>query len=1140
MALELIVSPFLDLLFRNLTSLIHGEFHQLRGVNKELEKLSETLSTIQAVLVDAEVKQINDKPMRDWLRKLKDAAYDAEDILEECKIEVVSPESEIGDRSCTGQVSDSISLCFDLKQIIFRRKIVRKIKEIRERFDDIDAERSKFQLVPGVALSGSEGFSYDRETSSILTEPMVCGRDGEKENLIEILLANAKSTNNLCICPLVGIGGLGKTTLAQLVYNDKRIVNQFDTRIWVCVSEDFGIKRITKMLIDHLSGKACALVDLDSMQNHVIKLLNGKKYLLVLDDVWEDDRNKWNKIVNLLSCGGNGSSVVVTTRLQTVVDVLSSLPCVKNPAINLQFLLKPDCWSIFEHYALGTGDEENQDLIDIGKDIVRKCGGVPLAVKAIGSLLRFKMEGFWRLVRDSEIWDLEEHGEATILPALRLTYANLPPLLRQCFAYCSLYPKNHSIDKEELIHEWMANGFIHSSKGVEVEDIGNEVFNGLLQRSFFQDVDESRCLGRVLCKMHDLVHDLACSVMKNECSRMKSSEIKDVLQRVRHVSVTCDSLHSPNALNTLSKSQPFLRTLIFVVIDGSNLSGLDIFLSRFSRLKSLRVLDLGCLWSLKTIPPWIGHLRHLRYLNLEDTGLASLPLFICNLMNLQVLLLNSNERLVAIPSSIGNLKSLRYIDLSSTAIKVIPESICNLTNLQTLKLEFCCKLEMLPRKIRNLKNLRHLIMDSAAFTDRSLIRCMPVGIGQSTRLETLSGFIVKPLATRSCSEGGAGIQELGGLHRLKGELVITGLGYVVDPRDAEEANLKKKNLSKLMLRWQNFDSPCSSSSLQEEENNTRSIKVLESLQPHLNLQDLRIKHYPGPEFPGWMLDLMLTLPNLLELGLINMPNVVHHLHQVPPRLKTLWISRCPKIRLPPTITLPSTIKVLAVDASNDPTLSSVEALPCLSRLRIGGFHDQETLPDAPLQKLTCLQELVISRCRKLRGLPSNLENIARSLKILSIFDCGELDSITVEGLQNLSFLEELYITECQSLISLFRSSLSLPHLTSLKSLKLIDCPRLETSEVGFQHLVSLEVLQFRGLPQLTILPDGIRHVRTLQYLYIRECKNLKTLPGWLQQHLPPALHFLKISECHPELQRKCEKDIGEYWHMISHLQVVNV
>ncbi|KAF5179196.1 Disease resistance protein rga2 [Thalictrum thalictroides] len=605
---------------------------------------------------------------------------------------------------------------------------------------------------------------------------------------------------------------------------------------------------------------------------------------------------------------------------------------------------------------------------------------------------------------------------------------------------------------------------------------------------------------------------------------------------VRHVSLSCES---PGVLDMLSRSQPFLRTLIFTKYNHLTV---DLFLSSFSRLKCLRVLDLGSLWNIKSLPPWIGHLKHLRYLNLCNTGIASLPKSICSLINLQFLVLSLNENIVKLPPSIGNLKNLRFLDLSLCSIRVLPESVCSLTNLQTLKLRYCRKLEVLPREMRNMKSLRCLELE----WDGGLLSGMPNGICQLTRLETLTVFVVSHLNPKNGAV--ASIQELKGLNKLKGELTIRGLQHVHDAKIAQETNLRSKmKLTELNLWWSAYgdnDGQVDSSHSSSEETEF-SKEVLEGLQPHQNLQKLWIKQYPDVVFPSWVENSATALPKLETLTLTDMPNVEGWssfssqrggtsevlVQQLPSSLKKLVISKCPKLKLP-TI-LPMSIEELSVEKCNDPTLHSVEKLPHLSYLEIHRFDEHETLPEAPLRSLTCLETLVICNCYKLKRLPT-MENLAITLTTLRINNCQELVTIT-EGLGNLTSLKKLHVIECGSLKSIMESS---QHLTALGTLELNGCPNLEISAVDFQQLVSLRALRIARLPQLTSMPEGIQHVTTLKRLYLLECRNLRILPDWMQ-HLPPALLYLDIVRCHPELHKRCGNDKGEDWHKISHLQVYN-
>ncbi|KAF9595242.1 hypothetical protein IFM89_038106 [Coptis chinensis] len=291
------------------------------------------------------------------------------------------------------------------------------------------------------------------------------------------------------------------------------------------------------------------------------------------------------------------------------------------------------------------------------------------------------------------------------------------------------------------------------------------------------------------------------------------------------------------------------------------------------------------------------------------------------------------------------------------------------------------------------------------------------------------------------------------------------IGNLKQLRDAYKANLRsKRSLLKLHLRW-----PVGGSDVEIECNNSK--EVLEALQPQPNIEHLRIHGYPGVMLPGWV-GSSTALPKLTRLGLYNMPNVEGWSSEcllLPSCLQSLALYNCPKLILPTP--LPSSITRLSVGKGNDPSLESVENLHNLSYLRITGFDEVETLPEAPLRNLTRLQVLEIYDCDQLKRLPTELENLS-TVTILSIWNCGGLESLT-EGLRKLTSLKELVVKDCWSLKSLSESSLQ--HLTSLQTLKLCSCPELEVMSVDFQHLISLEYIQLVWLSQLTSLPEDIQH-----------------------------------------------------------------
>ncbi|KAJ6371756.1 hypothetical protein OIU77_002137, partial [Salix suchowensis] len=285
-----------------------------------------------------------------------------------------------------------------------------ELKKMREKLDAIANDKNKLDLASRVGDIAAD-HTYDwRLTSSLVNELEILGRGKEKEELVNILLTNAA---DLSIHAMWGMGGLGKTTLAQLVYNEERVKQHFDLKIWVCVSTDSNIKRLTRAIIESIEGACYGLVELDPLQQRLQQKLTGKKFLLVLDDVWDDYGDSWNKLKEVLRCGAKGSAVIVTTR-----EVMVARRMATGFVHHMGRLSEEDSWHLFQRLAFGMRrKEEWAHLEEIGVSIVKKCGGVPLAIKALGNLMRLKdTEDQWMAVKESEMWDLREEA-SKILPA---------------------------------------------------------------------------------------------------------------------------------------------------------------------------------------------------------------------------------------------------------------------------------------------------------------------------------------------------------------------------------------------------------------------------------------------------------------------------------------------------------------------------------------------------------------------------------------------------------------------------------------------------------------------------------------------------------------------------------------------------
>ncbi|KAJ8641181.1 hypothetical protein MRB53_017875 [Persea americana] len=694
MVLEKAVDVALGNLFEPLFESIFCFLKSFKPINdfeEQLQKLQRTHLKIQALLQDSDSNHPNNPShLSTFLGDLRDISYDIEDVLDEAEAEKLklraqtrtpsrkrkrvcdsSPPSHFSDRNSPSP-DDSGHLNVPHR---IKLDIIGKIAEIRERLSEIAKDRDELSLGEVTGDRGIESGVVEKalplQTSSVTSEFSVFGRDPDREHVIELLVS--EGGDSLCVVPIVGKGGLGKTTLARCIYNDKRVIKRFRLRAWVTMSVDFDLCRVCREIMESATGRRCELENLDPLQVRVKRILTSKRFLLVLDDVWSESSLDWERLRAQMKDAVKGSRIIVTTRSENIANIMGTVP-----AYALKGLSDADCWSVFKQQAFGVRGSSPQ-LEEIGKKIVKKCNGLPLAAKTLGSLLQCKLdEGDWYDILNSEIWDSTE-DMGGVLPALRLSYHCLPSHLKRCFGYCSIFPKGYEFEKEELLLLWMAEGFLQPKRWRQLEDIGRGYFDDLLQRSFFELSNDNQCR----YKMHDLIHDLAQSVLGEVCCRIEDDGSHNISERVRHSSMICEK--KPKNFEEL-KALEKLRTFL-----------------------SLRK------YGQKTHINWdpFALLPELRYVRVLDLTYS----------NIKVL-----------PNSVGTLKHLRYLNLSSTPIQKLPESICALYNLQTLKLSDCRNLSELPKDTRNLISLRHLTMFP--------LTSMPPGIGKLSCLQTLPIFTV--------------------------------------------------------------------------------------------------------------------------------------------------------------------------------------------------------------------------------------------------------------------------------------------------------------------------------------------------------------------------------------------------------------
>ncbi|XP_058006955.1 putative disease resistance RPP13-like protein 1 [Hevea brasiliensis] len=706
-------------------------------VDAEIKKWEKMLRKIQSVLEDAEEKQMTNKQVKMWLSELQDLAYDVEDILDEFAMESLQRKLEGEPQASTSRVRKLIPTCctnFSPRAVTFNFEMLSKIKEITTRFKDITAQKDDLNLRE-IVVGPSRQVWQRPQSSCLQDEPQVYGRDEDKRKILDLLLSDETSSAKVGVVPVVGMGGVGKTTLARLVYNDEALLH-FHPKAWVHVSEVFDSLGITKSILESITLKHCEMKELNQVQLALQKELAGKKFFIVLDDVWSENYEDWIALRPPFMNGAPGCRILVTTRSTIVAQKMGTVDFHR-----LESISDDDCWLLFTKHAFGNGRANAPANWEIIREkVITKCGGLPLAARTLGGLLRAKHENEWEDMLNSNIWNTPDDNSG-ILPVLRLSYHHLPSNLKRCFAYCAILPKDYEFLEKELILLWMAEGLIQPLDGErQPEDVGAEYFQDLLSRSLLQ----ASIKGESMFVMHDLVNDLAQWVagetsIKLEIKSMVGEQFKK--ERARHLS------YIPGEFDGIKRFEPVhkmkcLRAFLPLPLYKGNCLTNNVPSDLLPKLRCLRVLSFEC------------------------------------------------YNLYELPDSIGDLKRLRYLNLSYTKIRIVPEPATSLYSLQTLLLEGCRHIKKLPSRIGNLINLRHL-----DFANVNLVDGMPVEVKELKNLRTLSYFPVG-------KSGGLNISALANLKFLRGKLHITGLENVIDARHAWQANLiDKKDLDALLLEW---------------------------------------------------------------------------------------------------------------------------------------------------------------------------------------------------------------------------------------------------------------------------------------------------------------------------------------------------
>ncbi|KAL3500748.1 hypothetical protein ACH5RR_039841 [Cinchona calisaya] len=509
-------------------------------------------------------------------------------------------------------------------------------------------------------------------------DEVVVDLDDQAKLMIDRL---TRGTSQQDVISIVGMPGLGKTTLAKKLYTDPSVTYHFHVRAWCVVSQGYQ-KR--KLLLDLLSDIVELTDDIlemtdDDLDFKLYQCLKQRRYLVVLDDLWSIEA--WNDLETSLPNDKNGSRILITSRLPDVVSKVR-FDCTPHP---LRLLSDDESWQLLVKKLFQTEDCPDE-LAEIGKQIARSCKGLPLAVVAISGLLRRTERNLWNEVAESLSSRFADDPETRCMDILEISYKHLPNYLKPCFLYIGAFPEDHEIPVWKLICLWIAEGFIQNAESKSLEDAAEDYLNDLIGRSLITASKRRSNGGVKTCRIHDMMLAMCLGRCKEEnflqvvsgYDRHFDSSFEDLDYGVdssysnASSSITYETLRlsicsKRNHLVMLRPSGPLVRSLSFFATRDTyprcpyNIAFIP------QNYKLLRVLDIEHINIGNSFPSGVEDLIHLRYLAICG-DIDSIPASVANLWNLQTLLVKGLKGKVVLPSSIWCMEKLRHLHVNNHVV----------------------------------------------------------------------------------------------------------------------------------------------------------------------------------------------------------------------------------------------------------------------------------------------------------------------------------------------------------------------------------------------------------------------------------------------------------------------------------------
>ncbi|XP_058096786.1 disease resistance RPP13-like protein 4 isoform X2 [Magnolia sinica] len=766
-----------SVLLNNLLSILISEGRQLLEFDDQFEETKEELQYMQSYLKVADQVKRRDRNdiLKTVMSNLRELVYDAEDVLADYQL--------LFQKKHEGCAPNFTSYCFPT-HLKSRHQFGKRLRKINQGVRKVKENmKSYVQTAPHQPGKDEDGGNMGMTYPILMHEAEMVGLEDDSAKIRKwILGVDGPST----VIGIVGMGGIGKTTLAQKICHSESVKNSFNHLVFVTVSQSFKLNELLKKMLKKLDIEEESLGGNDVVE--LLESLNRKldaKYLVVLDDVWETNEGMWWDSLKSGLPQVEGSCVIVTTRNEEVAKSMGAR------IHYLQCLSNEDSWSFFSKVAFArTGGKcTNPDLEGLGKEIVARCGGLPLAIKVVAGMMLGKSDSIheWRRISEHLKDELKISGkDEPVISSLELSYEELPAHLKPCFLCFAMFPEDFEIDVEDMVNWWIGEGFVCGKNGKTAVEIGEECLSELFNRFLILGIDKDDFeRSYVRCKMHDMVRDMVIRIAREESFfvRLDCGGSPAFSEQSRRLGIVGNT-----AVESIGNSSTKLRTLV-----GKDIQSKEMIASlkaKLCKVRWLRVLSLS-------LPDW----------NLDGDVVCSDWL-----------------------SGIGSLQHLVYLNIESSALKSLPDSIGKLRNLRILSLWNCPNLKRLPVSITTLEKLTAIQIFGCGS-----LECMPEGIGKLSNLEWLGWF-------NPVNKNGSRISDLKNLTKLR-ELCM-------EIKSVEEIEEGEWNVLSMLQHLQILKLDFGRISVERD---AVVRKMEGELSPPLkSLRELYLWKWPGERTPAWL------------------------------------------------------------------------------------------------------------------------------------------------------------------------------------------------------------------------------------------------------------------------------------------------